>query len=509
MKKFCLTIFIIFAAFSFAFATTPTENQKQAIFMMNYAQFVTYKLRTYNNIIALEDEYENLSNNMNFETIQDYDSVTTINNLMDSIYQERKNNKNRERLKVSIEKKMNEALYNSIPQVTTIITGNMNPLMMAINTAKSAGNIFVSYQKYKNKLSEEYDEKMYQFQSLKEEILKNMSQELNTYTFNLMKEYNISDEWRLNGTEIEQILKFTKDSNKERVFTNLKNMSEGRYVQHFPMFWYYLAKSADEIKKDSEAVKYYSRFEEENVEIFRYDRTAVDAYKGKIAILLKNQKANKKEILSKLKFIETNKTSWNDYYFCALVYAQLNDNDNAKRLLERNLNELSAEVDNQFVQGANLIDLLASQTFEGKTFYDGLELSRALLNEIGQAEISLESVENQYKSDTQAYNEALYYYGLNPSSYAVNNSLESLKNISLSSRSYSEKVCQIDIQIPMQWVMSSNVQIFALFVKKGEEKITSENSEYVPMYMNEKESKKLAKKNPNSKECDLIDTTTL
>ena len=52
---------------------------------------------------------------------------------------------------------------------------------------------------------------------------------------------------------------------------------------------------------------------------------AVDAYKGKISILLKNPKKNRSEIIEKLKFIEANKTLWNDYYFCAMVFAGMGD----------------------------------------------------------------------------------------------------------------------------------------------------------------------------------------
>ena len=316
IKKINLLLFLQLLCFSF-FAAEPTMEQKQAVFMMNYSQYVAYKLKTYNNILALEEEYKNLKDNMNFETIKDYDSITTINTLMDSIHSERKNHKNRERLQVSVERRMNNALYNSIPHITTIVTGSVNPLSVAINVARSAAGIFVSYQQYKNQISEEYDEKMFEFQSLTEDILNNIYQELNTYTYKLMQKYNISDDWRLNETELKNIFKYIKDTNKQRAFTNLKNMSSDRFVQHFPMFWYHLGKLAYETGDDNSALKYFNRFETENIKIFRYDTTAVDVYKGKITIFLKQGK-NKSEIISELDFIEKNKTSWKDFYFCSL-----------------------------------------------------------------------------------------------------------------------------------------------------------------------------------------------
>lgn len=501
MKKL-ISLFLISLITLSLFGVEPTKEQKQAIFMMNYAQYVTYKLKTYNNIIALEEEYVNLNDNMNFATIEDYDSITTINLLADSIYNERKNHKNRERLEIAIEKQMNQALYNSIPQITTIVTGSMDPISLAINTARSAGSIFISYQQYKNKLSDEYDEKMYQYQVLTEDILNNLYQDLNTYTYNLVQKYKISDEWRLNKKELEDIFKYVKDTNVTRTYNNLKNMSEGRYVQHFPMFWYHLARAAAEAGDTTAALKYYDRFEKENIEIFRYDRTAVDAYKGKIVLLLNNQNGNKQEILEKLRFIETNKTSWNDYYFCALVYSKLNDNKNAKRLLERNINELSAEVDNQFLDAKNLSKIYEASDFSGKNYYDGLELSRKLLSDVGGQVVSDKSIEMQYKNDTQSFNEVLYKFGLQSSSSLVYNSMQDIKRISVTVKTLSEKACQIDVKIPMQWVMSSDTELVSLFYKNG-----VDDPDYCIMTINEKESKKLKKNSEKAKDCYLIYTT--
>lgn len=499
MRKLLIAVISVLISFNII-AEEPTKEQMQAVFMMNYAQYVTYKLKTYNNIIALEEEYANLNDNMNFATIQDYNSVDTINNLMDTIYNERKNHKNRERLEVSIEKKMNDALVNSIPQITTIISGNLNPLTLAINTAKSAGSIFVSYQQYKNTLSDEYDEKMFQFETLSEDMLNDLYQELNSYTYALVQKYKIADEWRLNKTELEEIFKYLKDSNESRAYSNLKSMSTGRYVQHFPMFWYHLAKLAANTGDENAALQYYDRFEKENIEIFRYDRTAVDAYKGKIAILSKNIAKNKSEIVRKLSFIEMNKTTWQDYYFCALVYAHMKDFENAKRLLTRNVNELSAEVDNQFLDAENLQKVYEASDFNGKNYYAGLEMNRALLASLGEKSIPEKSIGEQYKHDTAALNESLYWYGVQPSGMLIRNAMNDIKKIKISANVFSPKYCKINVEIPFLWVISSNSELYAVF---------SNNVRTIkfPLQIDEKASKKLAKSNNSMKDCIVKYTT--
>lgn len=497
----------------FSFCSRTDDRAEAGSFYDELCANAAYKLKTYNNILALEDEYKNLKDNMNFQTIRDSDSVDTINNLMDAIHNERKNHKNRERLTIVVERRMNNALFTSAPHITTIVSGGANPLSLAINTASILGSTFTSYQQLKNQISEEYDEKMFEFQNLTEDILNNIYTDLNRYTFNLMKRYEIPDEWRLNETELSDIFKYLKDSDTERAYSNLKAMSEGRYVQHFPMFWYHLAKAAYDANDKNAALRYYNRFEKENIEIFRYDRTAVDAYKGKITLLCETETAqNKKEIISKLQFIEKNKTSWNDYYFCALVYAKLGDKANAKRLLERNINELSSEVDNQFANGTHLYDLLKTaeadkptRIFEsaknlimkksenttpvetvGSIEYDGLELCRALLTEIGEKSTSSKSIEAQYKNDTQSANEVLWLFGGNSYASIVKNSKEDAKKVLLSTKVLSEKTYQVDVKIPLQWVLSANTDILAVFWQ-GDKPIT------FLMKIDEKETKRLKK----------------
>ena len=415
-------------------------TQKQALFMMNYAQYATYKIRTYNNIAVLEDEYRNLKDNMNLELIKDESSVQTINDLMDLIHEERKNNKNRERLRASLERRMNNAIYESLPQVASVIVGGFsNPFGMVLNAAQTAGMMYMNYKKYKNQLSEEYDEKMWEYQQTTEDELNYIYRLLNTYSHQLIQQYGISDEWRLNENELSKMFDFLKDEDINRKYANLKNLSTDRFYSHFPLFWYHLSQIALDIGEEKKALEFYNRFEEENIPIFRYDAVAVDAYKGKISILLKKKEPNIEEIKSKLEFIEKNKTSWNDYYFCGLVYANIGDTENAKRVLERNVNELAAAVDSDLMDKDSLVKIYTSnyeldggskiskddmfysyyQSDAAKkpakapynTLYDGLELSRNLLYIIGNEEIALESIQKQCKLNTTSLNESLYFFG--------------------------------------------------------------------------------------------------
>lgn len=80
-RLFCIVVTFIFSLVTI-FATELALQQNQALFMLNYAQYSAYKLKTYNNnIFALEDEYRTLKDNMNLELIEDYESIVEITNL--------------------------------------------------------------------------------------------------------------------------------------------------------------------------------------------------------------------------------------------------------------------------------------------------------------------------------------------------------------------------------------------------------------------------------------------
>lgn len=513
MKKFLsLCIFVSFVLSS-VFSAEPTLEQKQAVCMMNYAQYVTYKLKTYNNILALEDEYANLKDNMALGNIKDRDSVELINSLMDKLYEEQKRHTNRERLELAIEKQMNAALFKSAAQaVSGMASGGLtNPFSLAVNAAMATGGAFIGYQQFKDQISAEYDEKMFEFETQLNDALNESYKDLNTYTWDLLHKYGISDDWRLNETELERMFTWLKDSNVKRAYENLKSMSStGRFVMHFPMYWYHLAKLAFDAGDENSALEYYRHFEEVNVNIFRYDAVAVDAYKGKIAILAKDLRKNQNEIKQKLEFIEQNASSWKDIYFCALVYAQLGNTFNARRLLKENINQLSSVIENQFLEGSHLSSLLkepekkkvkkASLATVGSSEYSGLELSRKLLSKIGDEKASEESIVNQYKNDTQSMNEVLFQFGLNPSSLIIGISEDDIGLVRTTVVA-GKKTCRVEVKIPLNWVLSSNTELYAFFEKDGQ--ICSS----VPLKLDEKKLKNMKKISSKPRDVELFYTS--
>lgn len=505
MKKvLCCVVFLLLSFFSIFSQGVLSTEQKQAVAMMNYVQYVTYKLKSYNNIVLLKDEYRTLKN-MNLEVIKDEESVREINNLMNNITEEVINNMTLERLERSIQRRMNNAIFQNTTNVTAVFYGSVDPFSLVLNAVRAAGNMYMSVQQTKNQLSEEFDEKSWEIEQRTMRSLNQIYEKLNLYSFRLIKDYSLLDEWRVTEEQIQPIFDRLKDPDLERRYLTLKDLSDKPYYDHFPLYWYYLGIAAADCGYDDLALKYYNKFEDENVGIFRIDYTALDAYKGKIAILVKNVNLNKKEILEKLSYIEKNtndndEDAWKNYYYCALVYSRLGNKEKAENLLKKNIRTLSQKVELQLMDGEYLTKLLSKDDHTDFNFgfdgCDGLELSRELLSNLNRT-VAVNSIIEQYKNDSASYNEYIYMFGLTSSEDVIKNSLNDISKISTGITYSSVKDVRINVLIPLQWVMNMNTEIQAVFVGINNDEIV------IPLEINEKKTKKTLKRDDKKLEYEI------
>ncbi|MGP1491504.1 MAG: hypothetical protein ACTTI6_10675 [Treponema sp.] len=498
MKKILLVVTAVFTIAAAIYAAEPTLEQKQALFVMNYAQYAIYKIKTYNNIVLLEDEYYALNNNLNLELIKDRASINEINTLNGLITDEIKNNKNVEMLKNAIEKRMSQAIYQSIPTATALFYGKVDPLSLVLNTVRTASTMYMSYRQTQSSLQQEYDQELWNIDQHRLDQFDQNYQHLNTFTHQLIQKYGISDGWRLNEQELTPLFKILKDTDKERKYKNLKDLTENKFYNHFPLFWYYLANAAYEVGREKEVLEYYTKFEHENIPIFRYDSTACDAYKGKITLLIKDSEKNKQEIINKLAFIKENSAledgnKWKNYYYCALVYEKLGMHAQAVALLEQNIRHLSLEIENRYVKPEQLKRIRFAEIPAGSMYQDGIELSRKLLAEIKSGKtIAVKTLEQQYQQDSAGYNEYIHQFAGVTSSSIIEARKNILHTIQLDYKVRSASYFHVDCVLPVQWIMNSNANLeIIVYMKDGKEYA-------FPLTLDEKQSKKLSKRKNNN-----------
>ena len=150
MKKL-FSVFLLIFSISYSSAENLSQKQKEVLYIMNYTHYSAYKIKKYNNILALEDEYNTLSDNLKVEVLNETDKKTVLE-LMEYITDARIIDLQYNKLQESINARMNGAIYSSIPQVMTVFSGGVTPWALAINAARTAGSMYMNYMGLKNQL---------------------------------------------------------------------------------------------------------------------------------------------------------------------------------------------------------------------------------------------------------------------------------------------------------------------------------------------------------------------
>ena len=181
-----------------------------------------------------------------------------------------------------------------------------------------------------------------------------------------------------------------------------------------------------------------------------------------------------------------------------MTYYRLGDIENAKRLLERNISELSSSIENKYLEFSNLTQIHEIKTKFNNCDFDGLEISKALIKTISDNdEISLKTMEEFYNTNLSSYKEKLYWFGNNTTDTIVADSIEDVEKVLLSAIAISNSEVKVVCQLPMKWVLSSNVNLFAVFTNPEENK-----EEKVLLNFDEKAVRKI--KNKTIENCSLI-----
>lgn len=478
MKKL-FSVFLLIFSISYSSAENLSQKQKEVLYIMNYTHYSAYKIKKYNNILALEDEYNTLSDNLKVEVLNETDKKTVLE-LMEYITDARIIDLQYNKLQESINARMNGAIYSSIPQVMTVFSGGVTPWALAINAARTAGSMYMNYMGLKNQLGEEFEDKKLELLVGTINNMNNCSKTIFSHTYDIIHEYNIDETWRITDNALDLLLESAKIQDVSLRYKNLKNIIQNNEcLQHFPLYWYYLAKAALDNNDYLSAIEHFEKYYDETPSIFLKDEITADAMKGEIVALL-NTKYSKSEVLRKLDFIDKNTLAANecrDLYFCGMVANSIGDTDRAFKYLNRSMSRLEAKISNKYLDSSFLSELLDSNTTVYSSDAELLSLVRILLNNIGKETVSNESIRAQYAAGTESFNECLYWYGLQPTDSVFLNLKEKLSDITVHMPSYMLTDTDFSIYIPIQWVINSNTSV--ILQKLNDKKEIEESLELI------------------------------
>ena len=334
------------------------EAVRDTIAQINHINWVVNTIKTYNNVVVLEEEYEKISSgNLNLNRIPDEETLNRIAKMLDTLYALRKDDRNirywRRNFYESRDRKLETYKLKASRQAVDTLTAQakaccslwdweMNPGGSLIAVAQTAWNmshysvsLYNDYDNFVYEIDKTAAEQEFAFDTAKMDVLHQQNKDLLQDQWRLIRRYRLDDHLRVSDVDIKMLLAALKDDSHSRIYNRLVPMNE-RFCL-FPEYWYYLSCAALETGHFEKGIEACDTFFKVNRGIFRDDPMVGTVALNKAFMLTKTD-ANKPELRRCLEIAWENNSlrgDWQISYLAAIMYKGcFNDKDKAEMMLE-------------------------------------------------------------------------------------------------------------------------------------------------------------------------------
>ena len=347
-----------------------TNALLNTIAQINHINWVVNVIKTYNNALVLEEEYEKISyGNLDLNRIPDEETRGRITHMLDVLYSLRKDEREmkhwRDKFLDERMRKMREYDLGTAKRVWGLFREGILGFMTydigtVLQTAFDVGHGCLSlqydYDNFAHSFDQEMQERVFAFDSQKMALLHKLNKEMLDDQWRLVRKHHLDDKaTRVTDTDIKALLSVLKDSNASRIYTRLVSM-KSRY-RLFPEYWYYLSCAAMETGHFKEGRDACDTFFKVNRGIFRDDPMSGTVAFNK-AMMLDKDKANLPELRRCFKIAwETNqnRSNWEQDFVVASLYdGILHDNKKAVEILEHAIAGLESEMSERKRMGKDI-----------------------------------------------------------------------------------------------------------------------------------------------------------
>ena len=476
-RKFFLSIVVSSVLWSTcAYASADVDAARDTIAQINHINWVVSKIKTYNNVLVLEEEYKQISpDRLNLNRIPDQKTLDKITAMLDLLYSMMQAERDLEFWKRSYEMRRKNAQFefwtgqyrsagSAVSNLSWVnLISSFDPVFSLSNSALDS---YRSYTQYVQELESEAVQKKFNFESSQLERLHQLNKELLQSQWEMIQEYNFDDSLRVADTDIIRFIEALRDADRTRVYSRIEAMKERFKI--FPVYWYYLSSVALETGHLDEALKACDTFFEVNRGLFRDDPMAASVAMNKIYLLEKNE-ANKAIIRSLLGVIwkyNAGEVDWRKDYFAASIYnSYLGDKAMAEKVLMHGIASVESSLSNQVKRVSEIADKTHVPT-EELDFTDGMSLwlCHRLMDEIKQGEAVYNEVglRRICQNETTSNIEKLAYVGKMSTPKFWEVIASDVKTITVETRrslSWDGVGVEFCAQIPMRWFLSGRLAI--------------------------------------------------
>ena len=412
-----LAFFTINAAFADPVAqntsSLPNEEREAILDMIaqiNHINWVVCTIKSYNNIIVLEEEYEKISpGNLDLSRIPNEETLKRITRMLDTLYSLRRDDRQMKRWRedfkerrrreqetylLKASKQAVDTLTEQAKECCSLWSWASNPAGSILNVAHTAFNmthysvsLYNDYDNFIYELDKSASDKQFDFDSAKLDLLHKQNKEILEDQWSFISRYKLDDRLRVSDVDIKILLKCLKTENHEQLYIRLLPMRERFSL--FPEYWYYLSCVAMETGHFKEGIEACDTFFRVNRGIFRDDPMEGTVAFNK-AFMLSKTDANKQEVRKCLERAWKNnilRGDWQLDYLVAIMYKGVfNEQAKAEMMLEHAVALIEQQSREQTRYSRKV----------GVSFKEGLRNCRNALHELrGEALEPIEDVPEQ------------------------------------------------------------------------------------------------------------------
>ncbi len=292
-------------------------------------------IMTYNDKVVLDQEYNTIINNLNLKNIPDADIITLLQELMDLLISSKIQDHERDYLLTRFDKNVQTELKNRMRSRIFDTDLVLNPYAGILKSVLYTGSFYFNYRSQMDSYAKEKEEGKWAIEAKTMQGLNSFYKKLLKYSWELMRRYDLPDEWRLNEKQLSDYTDILKEPDLERRYRKLERIEIS--FKKFPPYWYYRGQAAQEIGNNEEAIDCFNQFQQINQRILRKDPYAASVAMCKT--MLKREQSNPGMLKSDLDLILANSddADWGNILFAALQYGRMGDPDAAGKLILRNL----------------------------------------------------------------------------------------------------------------------------------------------------------------------------
>jgi hypothetical protein len=302
----------------------PDSRGRSTAVALNYCRASFHRIRRIQSKRVLIEEREKILNNLNLNGIGDEEVIKLYSAVLDEISQI----DIAEREEAVIKEKYKKAVYRQLGQTTFFMAAQFATASME-SMARTGVNSWLDYRDLR--WTREFDQWKVEKNRI-QAVVDKSSKFLDTF-WKLAQKKNIPDRWLVRGNDLDNLAEAIAEENLNTRLRVLKRMEP--FMECFPPYWYYLARTQQGLGKLYDAEKTYDKLADVAAGHFRKDDMLAASLANRAIIQEYLEQDGAEQ--SALEALSYSSAVWEANLMCAQVLERHKKIDEAEDAILRNL----------------------------------------------------------------------------------------------------------------------------------------------------------------------------